>query len=243
VGLIVPDRPFDPTRANLEQISRDARTSLDTVAGYVAILKDELGGEDTAFEPEFEHIHRGLSEILQAVTQLEQTASQARDHAERDPLTGLANRRQLFDVGERWMRAPEPLCAILLDLDGFKEVNDALGHQAGDALLIGVADRIRSALRENDLLCRLGGDEFVVLLRTDEAVASRVQARILDVVARATFDLGRGEVRIGISAGMAERHPDHTTLDSLLAVADARMYTSKRRASSRHPTFVGRTDG
>jgi diguanylate cyclase (GGDEF)-like protein len=157
-----------------------------------------------------------------------------RHEADHDPLTGLANRRAL----ERVLGAALPRTAahgrsvavLMLDLDGFKAVNDRHGHAAGDEALREVARRLRRCVRERDLVARLGGDEFVVVL-TDlggESSAAhdtteRVRASLEEPIA-----VARG-VSVGLRAaiGVAVSPADGETVADLLAVADRGMYAAK----------------
>lgn len=153
-----------------------------------------------------------------------------------DPLTGLANRRQLDDFAaqalKRAQRRSDHLAVILLDLDGFKRLNDHHGHAAGDGVLREVARRLRQVTRDTDLVARLGGDEFVVLIEADSraamlAAAARVRAA-LD--ASPLFD--GPPTPVGVSMGLAYYPDDGDNLVALLREADARMYGEKRERSS-----------
>src|SRR5207237_5108467 len=127
-----------------------------------------------------------------------------------DPLTNLANRvlfrNRVEHALQRIERQRKPVAVMFLDLDNFKGINDALGHAAGDELLISVAERLCACLRVNDTSARLGGDEFAVLIEdtmnTEGSVL--VAERILDVM-RAPFSLGGKEVFVGASIGIETR--------------------------------------
>ena len=156
--------------------------------------------------------------------------------ATQDSLTGLANRAALFaqlDLAlERARDAGRAVAVLFLDLDGFKTVNDRLGHSAGDNVLVQVAERVRAALRTGDLLARNGGDEFVALLTgLDPLDAGRVALRAATDVAASLarpFTVGPAVARIGGSVGVAV-HPEHgDTSTTLLARADAAMYRAKQ---------------
>ena len=156
-----------------------------------------------------------------------------------DPLTGLANRSLLFDrIGHalaRTHRFPSPACLFLLDLDGFKQVNDAHGHAAGDELLQQFAARLTGLLRPGDTAARLGGDEFVVLCEDTSPDRAAVIADRLREAASWPFDVAGH--RVVISASVGTSTPDRADSASLepaelLRRADAAMYAEKRRRRS-----------
>ncbi|OJF09700.1 GGDEF domain-containing protein [Couchioplanes caeruleus] len=168
-----------------------------------------------------------------AVREQERAQELLAQQARRDPLTGLANRSVLRDRLARAVPAPDdPIAVLYLDLDGFKEINDKYGHEAGDAVLRAIADRLSAAVREQDLVARLGGDEFVLLLPgvgADEAV--RLAERLLTDVAWPVPFEGHHLV-VGASIGIAAR----TALgdEALLRVADAAMYRAKQLGRGRY---------
>ena len=155
------------------------------------------------------------------------------------PLAGLLNRVLLGDRLERAslhaLRRPGYWCAILLlDLDGFKAVNDTLGHAAGDTLLVEVARRLTGLLRASDTVARLGGDEFVVLL--DGLVEPGWQKVVCDSIRAAItkpFVLDGHEVEVGLSIGVAVSTADSANPDHMLREADAAMYRVKSLAKHR----------
>ncbi|WP_433300000.1 diguanylate cyclase domain-containing protein [Actinoplanes sp. CA-030573] len=143
-----------------------------------------------------------------------------------DALTGLPNRGALLDRLARELAAePDELAVLFCDLDGFKPVNDRLGHAAGDQLLVAVADRLRACLRDGDLASRFGGDEFVLVCRGPDAVAT-VGGRVAEAISR-PFEIGGELVRIGVSVGVAPVRPGDT-IDEVIARADVAMYDTKR---------------
>ncbi len=147
-----------------------------------------------------------------------------------DALTGAANRAGLARRAEAALEAGEPFTLMLLDLDGFKAVNDTHGHAAGDAVLVALVPRLRALLREGDLVARLGGDEFAVLLAGAPpctALADKARAMASTVAVPLGFE-GRN-LSVGLSVGIASLPGDGRTLESLLRAADAAMYASKRR--------------
>lgn len=154
------------------------------------------------------------------------------EEARRDPLTGVANRTELFEVLAPILESGALTAALYVDLDGFKEVNDRFGHTLGDELLRNVAGRVHATIRDIDTLARVGGDEFVVICRdlesTDEAVA--IGRRIRETIGR-PFGLTVGPVRIDSSIGIAFGRT--TNADTLLARADQALYRAKRKGRGR----------
>jgi diguanylate cyclase (GGDEF)-like protein len=154
----------------------------------------------------------------------------------RDPLTGLANRRSLLERGEyeiaRHTRGGRSFSVLMLDLDGFKRLNDRFGHAAGDDLLRDVADALTRAMRHQDTVARLGGDEFCVLApETDAPGAQRLLARAMAAVGRVTT----GVDALAASAGAGVFPGDGTTVEALLNVADQRLLELKRRRQRGRP--------
>ncbi|MEY4754091.1 MAG: hypothetical protein RJA44_1766, partial [Pseudomonadota bacterium] len=167
-----------------------------------------------------------------------------------DALTGLPNRARFNSVLEqslaRSQRHGGQLALMMLDLDGFKQVNDSLGHPVGDRLLCAVARRLQQRLRQTDLIARLGGDEFVVLLEGAPQHGPR-QARDIAAVAEALvgsmiepFDLATTQlVRVGVSIGISLHPQDGQSAEQLLQHADAALYQAK---SAGRGTFRFYTD-
>jgi diguanylate cyclase (GGDEF)-like protein len=156
----------------------------------------------------------------------------SRRQARADELTGLANRHRLYEHLDFLLagdQASGGLALLLLDLDRFKEVNDALGHAVGDRLLAQVGARLSDGLRDTDLLARLGGDEFALLLGpgTDVSGAVAAAGRVIESFTR-PFDLSDMSIHASVSVGVA-LYPDHATSRSeLMRCADVAMYRAKK---------------
>jgi two-component system cell cycle response regulator len=152
-----------------------------------------------------------------------------------DPLTGALNRRGILSVlrreRERSMRAGQPLSVLMLDVDGFKGLNDTYGHAAGDSVLRHIARAIVETVRVVDHVGRMGGDEFVVAIPDGDEHAARALAARLAMMDLEPPDLPIEHVQIGISVGVATLQPGDT-LETLLERADAEMYRAKRGRSA-----------
>jgi diguanylate cyclase (GGDEF)-like protein len=166
-----------------------------------------------------------------------------RYQAYHDLVTGLPNRasfgEQLEAALRRTKRAGRSTAVLLLDLDGFKLVNDSLGHDAGDELLKGVADRIEFCTRESDMVFRVGGDEFTVIverLESPESAANLAQ-RILNALAQ-PMRLGERDVVVGASIGIAVYPRDEDSAEMLVKGADAAMYRAKEGGRNRYEFYT-----
>ena len=188
-----------------------------------------VGGEDDA---------EAMILVLTDITPLKQREEMAWHQANHDELTGLPNRRLLVENARRLlsvaMRRDRLAALMVLDLDGFKEVNDAFGHAYGDAMLRRVAMRMSMALREYDLIARTGGDEFVILLpEIDDLDAARTVGEKLIAAASEDMEIGDRLSHMGASVGIAVFPTDGQDFDSLLRRADAAMYVSKQAGKNR----------
>ena len=181
-------------------------------------------------------VHAGTGLRTQALREAALHARQERDAlhslAHSDALTGLPNRRALQAALASALAhagAGNLLGVYILDLDGFKPVNDLYGHDVGDELLVAVTHRLRSTLRQSDLIARLGGDEFVVVT---ERLLSPQQAhdlgqKLLDAF-HAPFALGSVQIQVGLTIGYAIAPDDGMDAATLLKRADAAMYSGKQ---------------
>ncbi len=156
--------------------------------------------------------------------------------ARRDPLTGLARREELHDHGPALLahakRLGRTAVLMVLDLDGFKELNDVAGHHVGDHVLAEVGRRLRAATDDDDLVVRLGGDEFAVLSAPlEEADVGPVRARALIDTLAVPLEIDDLTVAVGVSVGLACYAQDGTTVEELLKAADQAMYAAKAAGS------------
>jgi diguanylate cyclase (GGDEF)-like protein len=165
-----------------------------------------------------------------------------------DFLTALPNRRLFLDRCEQALslahRRGDGAAVLCLDLDGFKRINDNLGHAAGDALLQQVAQRLKLRIRDSDTLARIGGDEFAVVVVDVKGLAATMQfAQALVDSLNEPFALPQGRAQVSCSVGVA-LYPEHAvTVEMLTECADAAMYSAKRAGKNQVQTFRGQASG
>jgi diguanylate cyclase (GGDEF)-like protein len=205
---------------------------LASAAGSVALL--QLGQGDRF--PPVAGVFAGaciLGAGLRAALTFRDLARLADVHREArtDDLTRLANRRALYEAAQRELavaaRHGAPTSLLLIDLDGFKEVNDSLGHATGDELLVAFARRAESALRPGDLLARLGGDEFAILASGSDARAATDLGWRLVASTREPYAVGDVRLSVDVSVGVATLGPGGGSRGDLLRQADVAMYQAK----------------
>jgi diguanylate cyclase (GGDEF)-like protein/PAS domain S-box-containing protein len=208
------------------RVGRDGQTQEVSIAS--SVMFDE-NGEVT-----------GLMGLITDISARKESERRLRQLALSDPLTGLANRNlvnQRIDAAVTGLDADSPgVAVLLLDLDGFKSVNDSFGHAVGDELLLAVARRLRSCLRDGDIAARLGGDEFALLLeRIDSVETLSVGRRVLEALS-APFSLRRGQVVVTASVGVVHASEQLDGHD-LLRDADVAMYKAKADGKNRLVVF------
>jgi diguanylate cyclase (GGDEF)-like protein/PAS domain S-box-containing protein len=179
---------------------------------------------------------------VEDITQRKQSDLMLTHMALHDSLTGLPNRTLALDrlalALARTERHPSSVAVLFLDLDRFKVINDSLGHNLGDQLLVAVAARLREAVRPSDTVARIGGDEFVVVCEDIVGVedATRIAERIADALSR-PFELNDDEVLLATSVGIALSSGPGDTPETLLRDADAAMYRAKETGRNRYEVF------
>ena len=175
-----------------------------------------------------------IRRMYQLNARLQSELASARHAAQHDGLTGLPNRVQFTERLElevkRSKRTGESFALMYIDLDGFKQVNDTLGHQYGDELLAAFSARLEEIVRESDLAARVGGDEFAIILPTIETLEGLEQfAQRLKVAIREPYEVQGRDTCLNASIGMALFPDDAHSLDDLIRVVDLRMYEDKSK--------------
>lgn len=177
------------------------------------------------------------------ITQQEKSSRQIAHAAHHDPLTGLANRakfnQEITNAVDHARSNGQKAAVMLVDLDGFKLVNDAFGHNAGDELLIGVAERLRASVRPYDHVARLGGDEFAIVLQCDPDQTTPIHdiaQRILASLER-PFLIGRNEIFISASIGVSFIEDDENPVETAMGNADCALYKIKEEGKRGYRIF------
>ncbi|MGX5848584.1 diguanylate cyclase domain-containing protein [Mesorhizobium sp. PL10] len=217
----------------------DDAGELEFLEGFVVDISDRKVVEDLNAELLLEL--KAANEELSVQKREIELAKQQSDHsANHDALTDLPNRRafhnELRSVVARCGATGEAAGLLFIDLDRFKEVNDTLGHEAGDALLQRVSNHLRTILRSDDFVARLGGDEFAFLFsgQADQArqKAERVAERILERL-RIKVPAPNGDIQVGCTVGVAMYPAEAGDCDALVALADRLMYVGKKSGRNR----------
>jgi diguanylate cyclase (GGDEF)-like protein len=230
--------PRDGVRSSFAS-NIDALDEADTALAELAAARRALllsQREALAAHTTIHKLQETNARLSAEITALQRKEAQALALAYFDELTGLPNRRLLQDrlrqAVAQCARQQKQLALLFVDLDGFKGVNDTLGHAAGDTLLKRVADRIAASIREADTACRYGGDEFVVMIPSlpHPGVATAVAEKVQHCLAE-PYVIDDFRIRIAASIGTA-LYPDHgQACEDLLKHADSALYRVKSRSS------------
>lgn len=194
-----------------------------------------------AFQPEDLDVLTVVARYLAGAIEVSRLYGELRSLASTDELTQLPNRRSILErFGAELSRAArdaQPLSVAIVDLDDLKQINDALGHQVGDSVLVHVADLLRLGIRAHDIAGRLAGDEFILLFpNTDRDQAETVLRRLERIDATGSGQPGDRAMRL--SWGLATWPDDGGAVDALMAAADRELYRMKRAHSAERPPFA-----
>ncbi len=181
------------------------------------------------------YLQSRLESLEHSLDDMRRISRRLRRRVETDALTRAATRQTLLRHIRQLLQRPEerPFCVAMMDLDHFKAVNDTHGHPVGDRVLVDVVRRIRSAMRDSDLLGRYGGEEFILLLRnTRLETAQRIAERIREHVAASPVRVGGRDIGMSVSIGLVQARKDDS-VESLVDRADACLYEAKRQGRNR----------
>jgi diguanylate cyclase (GGDEF)-like protein len=229
-------------------------TRLSQFANRVEVTKDytlragikgqhEIAGLSVNIDKMMSTINQEVDKNRQHTEQLLDNQKTMERLANFDSLTGLPNRQFFMEHLRielaRASRGGTDIALIFFDLDGFKAVNDSLGHETGDTLLIEVSKRVKTYLRDGDLVSRLGGDEFLILLYNDpeELTLVAIANRIIDGL-RENIDVEGWELQIGVSIGIAKARDADYNLSKFVSNADVAMYRSKMSGRATYTIFA-----
>jgi diguanylate cyclase (GGDEF)-like protein len=237
------------TRVGASEAMRSvlSQAGLDGLMMVPVMLEDRHWGQigfesearDSSWSGEEVAILECLGAALASALSRERHQERVAQLARTDALTGVANRitfterlRQAFAASQR---GAHPFAVLYLDLDRFKEINDSLGHHAGDLLLQQVAQRLQSATRQIDLVARLGGDEFAIVQAElmESASAGALADKLIEIIS-APYSIEGNELRLGVSIGISTYSGEIRTPDVLLAQADQALYLAKRAGRGRY---------
>jgi diguanylate cyclase (GGDEF)-like protein/PAS domain S-box-containing protein len=190
--------------------------------------------------PEGQAAH--LVMIVEDITERKALEAQLVHRSLHDPLTGLPNRLlfqdRLWHALERGRRENTPTCVLIADLDGFKAINDELGHPTGDLVLVTFAERLRSVLRASDTAARLGGDEFSIVCENTEPTDAEILADRLRTAVTEPLSLSGNPIRVGLSIGIGAvpgGEDPGNVYERVVREADDAMYRDKERRRRLHP--------
>ncbi len=239
--LIVPPQYHDAAMNGLEKFKHTGTGMvMNSVMEFRALRRDgttfPVERSVSAFKRGDEYYAVGN---LRDITERKLAEEKLERMATTDGLTGLTNRARFLEIAaqelERSKRYNHPLSLTMLDADKFKNVNDTYGHDAGDAVLVNIAETAKRTLRETDTLARIGGEEFVVLMpETEEGMAMQVAERLREAIENQEVVSVDGRIiRYTVSAGVTAMHTDDASIGSILKRADNALYTAKSAGRNR----------
>jgi eukaryotic-like serine/threonine-protein kinase len=239
-SMLVPDVRLDPRfvpSAYLPNTRCELAVPLKTSAGIIGVLNIE-SDEVNAFTTELVGLVETLALQIASAIENARLFAETRRLARTDALTGVPNRRYLFELGGRELgrarRFGHPLSAFMLDIDHFKRVNDTYGHAQGDQVLQTLVQCCLRQIRDIDVLGRYGGEEFVILLIETDVTGARIMAeRVRESVAQLVISNDLAAIGITISVGIASLGEADADLDSLLGRADQALYAAKQAGRNR----------
>ena len=243
------ERLGEHDRERIEQISAEAIRLQQPQVHFETMVLNPQGNLEIRAIRRFDYDERGqvtrTMTTLLDITDLKKTQRELQSLAYRDQLTGLVNRTLFLERIRRYAamasRQPGRMALLMMDLDHFKAVNDTLGHEAGDQLLVEAGRRILDSVGAVDTVARLGGDEFAVILTDLSGEQAREEAgqtagRIIAALSR-PFSIGRREVFVSASVGITLCPTDSPDPETLMRYADVALYDAKARGRSRYQFY------
>jgi diguanylate cyclase (GGDEF)-like protein/PAS domain S-box-containing protein len=234
LDLVHPENATEALEAHATLIADHAPMRLETrlVRADASAVPVQVSSSWVDASPQGDPPH--LVMIVEDITDRKVLEAQLVHRSLHDPLTGLPNRilfgDRLRHALQRGHREQTPTCVLIIDLDGFKAINDKYGHPIGDAVLVAFAERLRSVLRASDTAARLGGDEFSIVCENTDLADAQVLADRLRTTVTEPLALGEIEVHLGMSIGIGTAEggadPDET-YDRVVRAADDAMYADK----------------
>lgn len=237
---------IDKTLATQIKLIKNGYTPEEAFNSLGNVNHEQLDTLVKSFNNIFEVLMKYNDELLALKKSLEQKVKERTNELEEvnkrlkilamtDQLTGLANRHcTMYELDVRinnFNKSGEPFSIIMIDLDDFKNVNDNLGHEAGDNLLILIATAIKDSIRTDDIACRMGGDEFVVICpNTNENGAELLASKISKNINKIVLDIKDQKWQASCSTGMATYSSNTIDKKDLLRIADNQMYKAKRKS-------------
>lgn len=232
--LIVPPQFREAHARGMQRLLSTGESKI--IGKLIEIIAMRRDGMEFPVEMSVAQVNRGnevfFSSFVRDITERKKSEARIQYLANHDALTGLPNRNQLLERAKYSIsltqRTQQKIAIMFLDIDHFKDVNDTLGHSVGDLLLLELARRLNSVLREEDTVSRLGGDEFIFMLpNADEYAAAQVAQKLLDVIDR-PMQIENHQLSVTASIGIALYPNDGTELETLLRNADVAMYKAKQ---------------
>jgi len=238
----------EPCRSPVHTALTERRTVAPATAGVLVGRTGRRSDIEVSASPIFDAHAKlvGAVMVFHDVSHARALAHQMTYQAHHDPLTKLPNRRLLRQLANQAIgqaaRHDRRVGVLYLDLDGFKKINDSMGHETGDELLVALARRLTTVLRQGDTLCRQGGDEFIVLVPelTDRQEAGALAQRLIEECSK-PMALSAQVVRISLSIGIALYPEDGEDFDELMRRADKAMYLAKQWGRNQY--CCSETDG
>jgi len=243
--LADPEHAGDPLRYALEELYaeyRDLLRQIDRITRisdrYQSVSREEAQSVSGRYHKQLRQLEK-IARISDRYQSMMRDLNEAlKEASTKDALTGIGNRRMLMESLKaetaRAERLNRPLTVALADVDRFKSVNDAYGHEAGDKVLVQIASAIRSGVRDYDLCGRWGGEEFMVIMpESGAAEAACVVERMRNAIASIEMTAGDHSLQLSASFGVAERRPGESISDTINR-ADVALFEAKRKGRNRY---------